>query len=116
MSAATLLSRLDADDAPLPATRIRSQRNGRRRALAFLGGAVTSFGLLLMPLPGPIGLPVTLAGLILLLRHSHGARRRFVRASRRWPRVFRPVRRWLKPRRPASVEGAPAAPAPAFAH
>ena len=38
-------------------------------------------------LPGPGGVFVFAAGLVLLLRNSPWARRRFAQAKRRWPRV-----------------------------
>jgi hypothetical protein len=39
------------------------------------------------PLPGPGGIVLFAAGLVLVLRNSAGARRRFARAKRRWPRL-----------------------------
>ncbi|MFA5988780.1 MAG: hypothetical protein WC803_04145 [Sphingomonas sp.] len=38
-------------------------------------------------IPGPGGIPVFVFGLVLLLRNSALARRWFVRAVRRWPRL-----------------------------
>jgi hypothetical protein len=113
MSAAlTVLSRLDADDAPRPreaasparlaappSARPSTRANG---VLSALGAGVVGLGLVLMPLPGPFGLPVTLLGLVLLLKHSPAARRKFVRASLRHPRVLGPVRRLLRQRHAAS--------------
>lgn len=114
MSAAlTILSRLDADDAPPPRTpeaRAQSPRQSARsktgrasewqRTLASATGAgIIGLGLVLMPLPGPFGLPVVLLGLILLLKNSLAARRSFVRAASRHPRVIGPVRRLLRRRR-----------------
>ncbi|MBA4048319.1 MAG: hypothetical protein C0476_07250 [Sphingomonas sp.] len=56
--------------------------------------ALTGLGLLLVliaPLvgviPGPGGIPVFAAGLALMLRNSDRAKRVFVRAKRRWPRL-----------------------------
>lgn len=53
-----------------------------------------SAGVLLMvcapvtaPLPGPGATIMFVAGLVLVLRNSALARRRFVRAKRRWPRA-----------------------------
>ena len=39
------------------------------------------------PLPGPGATVLFIAGLVLVLRNSAWARRRFVRAKRRWPRL-----------------------------
>ncbi|SFP51168.1 Putative transmembrane protein (PGPGW) [Sphingomonas rubra] len=39
------------------------------------------------PLPGPGATVMFVAGLVLVLRNSAWARRRFVRAKRRWPRA-----------------------------
>lgn len=102
MSAAvTVLSRLDADDAPPCAPRQEGagERPWRKTLLSALGASVLGLGLVLMPLPGPFGLPVTLLGLMLLLKHSLGARRTFVRAAQRHPRVIAPLRRLLRRRR-----------------
>lgn len=38
-------------------------------------------------IPGPGGIPVFAAGLALMLRNSNRAKRLFVRAKRRWPRI-----------------------------
>lgn len=38
-------------------------------------------------IPGPGGIPVFAAGLALMLRNSDRAKRVFVRAKRRWPRL-----------------------------
>lgn len=108
MSAAvTILSRLDADDAPPPRldsrpdsrARSKSAAVWRKSLLSALGAGVAGFGLALMPLPGPFGLPVTLLGLILLLKNSQAARRRFIRTARRFPRLLTPIRRLLRHRR-----------------
>lgn len=47
-------------------------------------------------LPGPGGIPVFLAGLVIVLRNSHGARRLFIRLQKRYPKVMNPVRQLLK--------------------
>jgi len=39
------------------------------------------------PLPGPFGLMLLAAGMVLILRNSRWAQRRFARWKRRWPRV-----------------------------
>jgi predicted membrane chloride channel (bestrophin family) len=61
-----------------------------------LGFLIILLGLLIAPLPGPLGLPIVALGLILVLRTSTGAKRLFIKAHRRWPRVLSPVRRLLR--------------------
>ena len=56
-------------------------------------------GVLIAPLPGPMGLPVVAVGLIVVLRNSYKARRSFVRFQRAHPKMLYPVRRLLR-RRP----------------
>ena len=53
-------------------------------------------GVVIAPLPGPGGVPVMAAGLMLVLRNSASAKRGFVRLHRRHPRVVGPVRRVLR--------------------
>ncbi len=63
------------------------------------------------PLPGPGATIMFVAGLVLVLRNSAWARRRFVRAKRRWPRVGalsdRLMRRDSALRRRARAQGHP---------
>lgn len=47
-------------------------------------------------IPGPGGMFVFAAGLVLVLRNSHWARRQFARAKRRWPKVGGLVDRGLR--------------------
>jgi hypothetical protein len=61
-----------------------------------LGCLVIVLGILIAPLPGPLGLPVVALGLILVLRASTGAKRLFIKAHRRWPRALSPLRRLLR--------------------
>jgi hypothetical protein len=70
-----------------------------RLALVGLGGLIVLAGVLIAPLPGPMGLPVAAVGLMIILRNSYKARRAFVRFQRAHPRALSPVRRLLK-RRP----------------
>lgn len=46
-------------------------------------------------LPGPGGIPIVGAGLVLILSQSYTAKRVFVRWERRFPRVLGPVRRFI---------------------
>ncbi|MDP1874933.1 hypothetical protein [Phenylobacterium sp.] len=77
----------------------RLSRRLIRLGLTTLGGVIVLAGVLIAPLPGPMGLPVATVGLILILRNSYKARRAFVRFQRAHPRALRPVRRLLR-RRP----------------
>jgi hypothetical protein len=61
-----------------------------------LGCFLVLLGFLMAPLPGPLGLPVTLAGLILVLRNSFRFRRMFIQMQRRHPRFVFPLRRLLR--------------------
>ncbi|EKV31837.1 hypothetical protein C882_3589 [Caenispirillum salinarum AK4] len=56
-------------------------------------------GVIISPIPGPLGTPLVLAGLLIVLRTSLWARRRYVRLSRRWPGPFRLTDRLLRRRR-----------------
>ncbi len=77
----------------------RLSRRLARFGMMLLGGAIVLVGILIAPLPGPMGLPVATVGLILILRNSYMARRAFVRFQRAHPRTLYPVRRLLR-RRP----------------
>lgn len=64
-----------------------------------LGGALVLTGAILAPLPGPLGTPFTLGGLVLLLRNSLWVRKTYVRCGRRWPWGKSFVDRLLRRRR-----------------
>ena len=61
-----------------------------------LGLLLVLIGVLMSPLPGPLGLPVTLVGLVLVLRNSFRLRRVFIRVQRRHPNFVFPLRRLLR--------------------
>jgi hypothetical protein len=63
-----------------------------------LGILLMLTGVIIAPLPGPMGLPVVLLGLIITLRFSPLAKRLFVRLVKRHPKVFGPLRRALRRR------------------
>jgi len=66
--------------------------------LTVLGILLMLAGVAISPLPGPMGLPVVVLGLIITLRASPWAKRRFVRLYSRHPKWFGPVRRLLRKR------------------
>ncbi len=71
----------------------------KRWALLALGWLIIAAGVLLVILPLPLhgpGLLVIVAGLIILLRNSYTARRRFIRYQRKHPKLFFPMRRLLR--------------------
>jgi len=92
----------------------------RRRVLIATGWTVIGLGVIVAPLPGPGGVPVVLAGSVILLRNSAWARRSYVRWKKRKPHWFERVERWgLRRRRrrqeqptPASQDGPPTASGP----
>jgi len=88
-----------------PYSRRRGKASGvagkvARAAGLALGLLVVLLGIVIAPLPGPMGAPVMAVGLVLILRASPGAKRLFIRANRRWPRVVGPLRRLLRPNPP----------------
>ncbi|MDR3511106.1 MAG: hypothetical protein P4L73_05700 [Caulobacteraceae bacterium] len=75
----------------------RRAARGSVRVLAVAGGSVLIVaGLVLAVLPGHLGVPLLAVGLILVLRHSPQARRKFIRLQRRHPRFVFPVRRLIR--------------------
>ena len=67
-----------------------------RALLVVLGLVIVLAGVLIAPLPGPMGLPVVVVGLMVVLRNSFKARRQFVRFQRAHPRMVFPIRRLLR--------------------
>ncbi|MBO9706890.1 MAG: hypothetical protein J7521_01650 [Caulobacter sp.] len=72
-----------------------ASRVGRWAALAF-GVLVLLAGLVLTPLPGHLGLPLLVIGLMIVLRNSFQAKRRFLRWQRRHPKLIFPIRRLMR--------------------
>ena len=70
-------------------------RAGRLGALA-LGVTLIAGGVVIAPLPGPLGLPLTVVGLMLVLRNSFKARKSFVRFQHAHPKLIFPLRRLLR--------------------
>jgi len=66
--------------------------------LMIAGGLLVALGLVISPLPGPLGLPVMLLGLVLLLRSSTWVKRQFVRQVHKHPKWLGPLRSLMRPR------------------
>jgi hypothetical protein len=67
-----------------------------RWLLLGLGGVIMLVGLVTAPLPGHIGLPLLVVGLMIVLRNSFKARRHFVRMQRAHPKMVFPIRRLMR--------------------
>ena len=67
-----------------------------RVVLVALGLILVVAGFLIAPLPGPLGVPLTVAGLMLVLRNSFRARKQFVRFQHAHPKLLFPLRRLLR--------------------
>jgi hypothetical protein len=74
-----------------------------RWLLIGLGLVIMLVGLPLVALPGHIGLPLMVVGLMIVLRNSFSAKRRFVRMQRAHPNVVFPIRRLMR-REPEIVQ------------
>jgi hypothetical protein len=70
-------------------------RIGRWLLLA-LGGVIMLAGLVLAPLPGHIGLPLLVIGLMIVLRNSFKAKRQFLRIQKAHPKMVFPIRRLMR--------------------
>ena len=68
------------------------------RVFILLGFTFIAVGLLFLPLPIPVGLPMIVFGTIILLNTSTTAKRVFVRWGRRYPRTVGRVRTWMRER------------------
>jgi hypothetical protein len=83
-----------------PPSLIRRPMSMRRRAWRFalltVGWILLVVGLVGSVLPGHIGVPLLIVGLIIVLRSSRPARRLFIGLQRRHPRFFFPIRRLLR--------------------
>ena len=74
----------------------RTAREAARLAIVGLGTLLVLAGFVLALLPGHLGLPLLVIGLILVLRNSPKARRQFVQLQHRHPRFVFPVRRLIR--------------------
>lgn len=90
----------------------RAEPKARRRGLlagamgrivkvaAIAAGSVLMVGgVLIAPLPGPFGLPISAVGLMLILKNSYWAKRQFIRMQQARPNWVFPFRRLMR-RRP----------------
>ena len=75
---------------------ISLHRRVGRFALLGLGWLLMAVGLVGAILPGHLGVPLFLVGLIVVLRTSRQARRQFIGLQRRHPRFVFPIRRLLR--------------------
>jgi len=92
------------ETAALPTLRRGRARGGLfsqilRVAAMMAGGVLVLLGVLIAPLPGPFGLPISVVGLMLILRNSYWAKRRFIRMQQARPNWIMPFRRLMR-RRP----------------
>ena len=67
-----------------------------RWGLLALGGAIMIVGLGLAFLPGHLGIPLLVVGLMIVLRNSFKARRQFVELQKKHPNFVFPIRRLLR--------------------
>lgn len=61
-----------------------------------LGLFIMLVGVVTAPLPGHLGLPILVLGLMIVLRNSFKARRRFVEIQKAHPKMVFPLRRLLR--------------------
>jgi hypothetical protein len=57
--------------------------------MILFSGMLLLAGLITFPLPLPIGLPLLIIGLAIMVRHSSDAKRMLVKLSKRFPRLQR---------------------------
>jgi hypothetical protein len=74
----------------------RVAREAIRLMIVAVGSVIIAAGFVLALLPGHLGLPLLVVGLILVLRNSRKARRQFIQLQHRHPRVVFPVRRLIR--------------------
>ena len=67
-----------------------------RWLLFAIGLVIMLAGLILTPLPFHVGLPLLVIGLMIVLRSSFKAKRRFLEIQQRHPKVVFPIRRLMR--------------------
>lgn len=94
-------------------------RRKRNRALSLallvIGGLLVVISPFVGIIPGPGGIPIFVLGLALMLKNSAWARRAFVRAAKRWPKIGQIADMGLRrpsPKRRKARDAARAAPPP----
>ena len=73
-----------------------SVRQLTRLALVVLGGLVIAVGVVLALLPGHLGVPILVIGLMIVLRNSLPARKEFIKLQRKHPNFVFPLRRLMR--------------------
>lgn len=74
----------------------RAAAMGVRWLLFALGCVVIVAGLATALLPGHIGVPLLVVGLMIVLRQSFTAKRRFLRLQKAHPKIVFPIRRLMR--------------------
>jgi hypothetical protein len=74
----------------------RVTREGARLLVVGVGSVLMAGGFVFALLPGHLGMPLLVVGLIVVLRNSPKARRKFIVLQQRHPRVVFPVRRLIR--------------------
>lgn len=73
---------------------------GLRRLMRFglmlLGAGIMVLGFAIAPLPGPFGLPIAVVGMMLILRNSIWAKRKFIKLQHARPNWVYPIRRLMR--------------------
>jgi hypothetical protein len=67
-----------------------------RIAAITFGSLIIIVGAILTPLPGHLGLPLLVIGLMIVLRYSIQARKQFIRWQKRHPKLVFPIRRLMR--------------------
>jgi hypothetical protein len=87
----------------------RSENAVKKVLLMTTGWILVVVGPVVGVIPGPGGIPIVAAGLVLILSQSYTAKRMFLRLERRHPRVFTPIRRFMsRHKHPMHPAGKPA--------
>ncbi len=67
----------------------------KKVVLLGIGWILVAAGPVVGLLPGPGGIPISAAGLVLILSQSYTAKRIFIRWQQRHPKVLGPLRRFI---------------------
>jgi len=93
---------MEVADTPKPRRRqnllLRGMRRVWRLFLMGTGSLLVVAGVAIAPLPGPFGLPISLLGLVVVMRNSYWAKRQFIRLKKKYPNWLMPIRKLLRPR------------------